>query len=158
MYRTRDQSDDCIIEGDLPMLIPNSYVQETAERLSLYRRLADITNEDELQRFAAEVTDRFGPLPHEVNELMEAIRLRWLGQQMGLEKMIIKHGDLRGTFIADQKHAFFESGKFQGLLRTIQAHPKRYAMFERKGTLRISIAEVRTVAQAKKALEEALGG
>ncbi|MCO6483623.1 MAG: transcription-repair coupling factor [Flavobacteriales bacterium] len=154
----RDQSDDCIIEGDLPMLIPNSYVQETAERLSLYRRLADITNEDELQRFAAEVTDRFGPLPHEVNELMEAIRLRWLGQQMGLEKMIIKHGDLRGTFIADQKHAFFESGKFQGLLRTIQAHPKRYAMFERKGTLRISIAEVRTVAQAKKALEEALGG
>ena len=154
----RDQSDDCIIEGDLPMLIPNSYVQETAERLSLYRRLADITNEDELQRFAAEVTDRFGPLPHEVNELMEAIRLRWLGQQMGLEKMIIKHGDLRGTFIADQKHAFFESDKFQGLLRTIQAYPKRYAMFERKGTLRISIAEVRTIAQAKKALEEALRG
>ena len=61
------------------------------------------------------------------------------------------------------KHSFFENepsacrtAEFQALLRTIQAHPKRYAMFERKGTLRISIAEVRTIAQAKKALEEAL--
>lgn len=59
------------------------------------------------------------------------------------------------------KHNFFENeppawraAKFQGLLRTIQAYP----MFERKGTLRISIADVRTIAQAKKALEEALRG
>jgi len=153
----RDQSDDCIIEGDLPMLIPNDYVQETAERLALYRRLADINNEEELQRFAAEVTDRFGPIPHEVNELMEAIRLRWLGQQMGLEKMLIKKGDMRGTFIADQEHPFFSSDKFQHLLRAMQTHPDRYKMFERKGTLRISIANVKTIAQAKKAVEGMLG-
>ncbi|MBS1580955.1 MAG: transcription-repair coupling factor, partial [Bacteroidetes bacterium] len=109
---SRDQSDDCIIETDLPMLIPGDYVSETAERLSLYRRLDDIKDEPELQRFAAEVTDRFGPIPPQVTELMEGIRLRWLGQRMGLEKMVLKKGTLIGTFIADQKHGFFESDAF----------------------------------------------
>ncbi|MBK9538308.1 MAG: hypothetical protein IPO12_06145 [Flavobacteriales bacterium] len=87
---TRDQSDDCIIETDLTMLIPNSYVSETAERLALYRKLDDIKDETELQKFTTEVTDRFGPIPQQVVELMEAIRLRWLGQHMGLEKMVLK--------------------------------------------------------------------
>ena len=86
----RDQSDDSIIETDLTMLIPNSYVSDTAERLALYRKLDDIKDEQELQRFTAEVQDRFGPLPAHVIELMEAIRLRWLGQRMGLEKMVLK--------------------------------------------------------------------
>jgi transcription-repair coupling factor (superfamily II helicase) len=49
----RDQSDDCIIETDLTMLIPNSYVSETAERLALYRKLDDIKDENELQKFTA---------------------------------------------------------------------------------------------------------
>jgi hypothetical protein len=71
------------------------------------RRLDDIKNEDELQRFTGEVTDRFGTMPPVVNELLEGIRLRWLGQQMGLEKMVLKKGVLIGTFIADQKHPFF---------------------------------------------------
>jgi transcription-repair coupling factor (superfamily II helicase) len=63
----RDQSDDCIIETDLTMLIPNSYVSETAERLALYRKLDDIKDEPELQKFTTEVTDRFGPIPQQVD-------------------------------------------------------------------------------------------
>lgn len=153
----RDQSDDCIIETDLTMLIPASYVSETAERLALYRRLDDIKDENELQAFANEVQDRFGPIPHEVHELMEGIRLRWLGQRMGLEKMILKKGDLRGTFIADQKHAFFEGDGFQAVLRAVQAQPKRYKVYEKNGTLRISVAAVQNIGEAKRALEGVVG-
>ena len=153
----RDQSDDCIIETDLTMLIPAGYVSETAERLALYRRLDDIKDEAELQAFAAEVQDRFGPIPHEVNELMEAIRLRWLGQRMGLEKMILKKGDLRGTFIADQKHAFFESDSFNAILRAVQAQPKRFKVYEKAGTLRISVAAVKNIGEAKAAMESVVG-
>ena len=51
-----------------------------AERLALYRRLDDIKDEPELQKFTAEITDRFGPIPGQVTELLEGIRLRWLGQ------------------------------------------------------------------------------
>lgn len=153
----RDQSDDCIIETDLTMLIPNSYVSETAERLALYRRLDDIKDEAELQKFTAEVTDRFGPIPQQVTELMEAIRLRWLGQQMGLEKMVLKKGTLIGTFIADQKHGFFESDAFNAVLRAVQAQPRRFKVYEKAGTLRISVQDVKNVQVAKEAMESVVG-
>ncbi|MBX2973544.1 MAG: transcription-repair coupling factor [Flavobacteriales bacterium] len=154
---SRDWSEDCIIETDLSMLIPNSYVSETAERLALYRRLDDVKNEEELQRFTAEVTDRFGPIPPQVIELMEAIRLRWLGEQMGLEKITLKKGVLIGTFIADQKHTFFESETFQAVLRAVQAQPRRFKVYEKGGTLRVSVQDVRNIQSAKAALESAVG-
>ena len=153
----RDQSDDCIIETDLTMLIPNSYVSETAERLALYRRLDDIKDEAELQKFANEVTDRFGPIPPLVNELLEGIRLRWLGQRMGLEKMVLKKGTLIGTFIADQKHPFFEGDGFNAVLRAVQAQPRRFKVYEKAGTLRISVQDVKNVHAAKEALEGVVG-
>ena len=153
----RDQSDDCIIETDLTMLIPNSYVSETAERLALYRRLDDIKDETELQKFTAEVTDRFGPIPPLVNELLEGIRLRWLGQRMGLEKMVLKKGVLIGTFIADQKHPFFEGDGFNAVLRAVQAQPRRFKVYEKAGTLRISVQDVKNVHAAKEAMEGVVG-
>ncbi len=154
---TRDQSDDCIIETDLTMLIPNSYVSETAERLAIYRKLDDIKDEPELQKFSTEVTDRFGPIPQQVTELMEAIRLRWLGQQMGLEKMVLKKGTLIGTFIADQKHPFFAGDTFNAVLRAVQAQPRRFKVYEKAGTLRISVQDVKNVQVAKEALEGVVG-
>ncbi|MBK7946562.1 MAG: transcription-repair coupling factor [Flavobacteriales bacterium] len=153
----RDQSDDCIIETDLTMLIPNSYVSETAERLALYRRLDDIKDEAELQKFTTEVTDRFGPIPPLVNELLEGIRLRWLGQRMGLEKMVLKKGTLIGTFIADQKHPFFEGDGFNAVLRAVQAQPRRFKVYEKAGTLRISVQDVKNVQGAKAAMESVVG-
>lgn len=152
----RDQSDDCIIETDLTMLIPASYVSETAERLALYRKLDDIKDEAELQRFATEVQDRFGPIPPEVNELMEAIRLRWLGQRMGLEKITLKQGVMIGTFIADQKHAFFESDSFNAILRAVQAQPRRFKVYEKSGTLRLSVQDTKTLHDAKQVLDAVL--
>ncbi len=153
----RDQSDDCIIETDLTMLIPNSYVSETAERLALYRRLDDIKDEAELQKFTAEITDRFGPIPPLVNELLEGIRLRWLGQRMGLEKMVLKKGTLIGTFIADQKHPFFEGDTFHAVLRAVQAQPRRFKVYEKAGTLRVSVQDVKNVHAAKEAMEGVVG-
>jgi transcription-repair coupling factor (superfamily II helicase) len=154
---TRDQSDDCIIETDLPMLIPNSYVSETAERLALYRRLDDVNDEAELQKFSTEITDRFGPVPQQVTELMEAIRLRWLGQQMGLEKIVLKRSTLIGTFIADQKHRFFQGETFTAVLRAVQAQPRKFKVYEKGGTLRISVQEVKNIQQAKAAMESVVG-
>ncbi|MEO8066320.1 MAG: transcription-repair coupling factor [Flavobacteriales bacterium] len=154
---TRDQSDDCIIETDLTMLIPNSYVSETAERLALYRKLDDIKDEEELQKFTTEVTDRFGPIPQQVVELMEAIRLRWLGQRMGLEKMVLKKGTLIGTFIADQKHSFFQSETFTALLHAVQRQPRKFKVYEKGGTLRVSVQDVKNVREAKGALESVVG-
>ena len=98
-----------------------------------------------------------GPIPHQVNELMEGIRLRWLGQRLGLEKMVLKKGVLIGTFIADQKHAFFESDSFNAVLRAVQAQPRRFKVYEKAGTLRISVQNVKNVHEAKEAMEGVVG-
>jgi transcription-repair coupling factor (superfamily II helicase) len=153
---SRDWSEDCILETDFTMLIPNSYVGETAERLALYRELDDVKGEEELQHFGANLVDRFGPLPPVVNDLMEAVRLRWLGERLGLEKMVLKKGTLIGTFIADQKHSFFGSETFNAVLRTVQKLPKRYKVYEKAGTLRFSVDGVKDILGAKAAIEEVM--
>ncbi len=84
---------------------------------------------------------------------MEGIRLRWLGQRMGLEKMVLKNGDLRGTFIADQKHAFFEGDRFEAVQRAVQAQPKCYKVYEKSGKLKITGTAVKHIGEAKRALE-----
>ena len=118
--------------------------------------LDDIKDEVELQKFTTEVTDRFGAIPQQVTELMEAIRLRWLGQRMGLEKMVLKKQTLIGTFIADQKHPFFEGDTFHAVLRAVQAQPRRFKVYEKAGTLRVSVQDVKTLHEAKQALKSAL--
>ncbi|MEO8591622.1 MAG: transcription-repair coupling factor [Flavobacteriales bacterium] len=154
---SRDWSDDCILETDLTMLIPNSYVSETAERLALYRKLDDVKNETELEKFRTDTTDRFGPIPVQVLDLMEAIRLRWIGEKLGLEKMSLKKGVLIGTFIANQKHSFFESETFTAILRAVQAQPRKFKVYEKGGTLRVSVQDVKNVQQAKAALGGVVG-
>ena len=119
--------------------------------------LDDIKDEVELQKFTTEVTDRSGPIPQQVIELMEAIRPRWLGQQMGLEKMVLKRGTLIGTFIADQKHRFFEGDSFHAVLRAVQAQPRKLKVYEKAGTLRVSVQDVKNVQAAKVALEGVVG-
>ena len=76
---------------------------------------------------------------------------------MGLEKMVLKKGTLIGTFIADQKHSFFGSDTFNSVLRAVQAQPRRFKVYEKGGTLRVSVQDVKNVQQAKVALEGVVG-
>ncbi|MEQ8808268.1 MAG: transcription-repair coupling factor, partial [Imperialibacter sp.] len=62
---------DCVIETDLEILIPESYVNNISERLSLYSHLDSVESEEELAKFSADVKDRFGPIPEEVEELIK---------------------------------------------------------------------------------------
>ncbi len=153
---SRYRADDCVLETDLRMMIPGDYVSETAERLALYRQLDNLKDAAELEKFSASITDRFGHIPPQVLDLMEAIRLRWSGERLGLEKMVLKQGKLIGTFIADQKHPFFESEVFTAILRAVQQHPRRFKVYEKAGTLRLSVGDVKNMKQAKEALEGVL--
>src|SRR6202007_285094 len=73
-----DYVQDCTIDTDLEILIPDSYVESVTERLSLYTRLDNCENEEELQAFAAELQDRFGPIPGQVTDLFHTVRSRKL--------------------------------------------------------------------------------
>ena len=71
----------------MSVLIPESYVSDLGLRLNLYRRAADLKSRDEIESFAAEMIDRFGALPTEVQNLLETVAIKALCKQSGVERL-----------------------------------------------------------------------
>ena len=107
---------DVTIDADVEMLIPPAYVADTQERFRLYQELDKIGDEEGLAAFAKRLRDRFGPLPTETNNLFDALRLRWLCKKIGLERIILKAGKLRGYFVEDPQSPFYETELFGRLM------------------------------------------
>ena len=98
------------------VLIPESYVSDLNVRMALYRRLADLEDQAEIERFAAELIDRFGPLPEEVKHLLEIVAIKRLCRIALVEK--IEAGPKGATLT-------FRGGQFPnpaGLVRLIAEH------------------------------------
>lgn len=115
-----DYVKDCVIDTDLEILIPDSYVESIQERLSLYTRLDNCETEEELQAFHAELQDRFGPIPQQVEDLFTTIRCRRWAVDIGFEKMTLKERTLRCYFVSNPDSPYFESPLFQRLLHYVQ--------------------------------------
>ena len=111
---------DCTIDTDLEILIPDDYVESITERLSLYQRLDNSETEEELLLMAEEMKDRFGPLPQPVGDLFITVRCRKLAVELGFEKMSLKDETLRCYFINRPDSPYFESQTFQQILSFIQ--------------------------------------
>lgn len=75
------------ISVGLSILIPESYVADLGLRLSLYKRLSNLRAREEIDQFAIELMDRFGPLPLEVKNLLEVIYLKSLSRQANIDKV-----------------------------------------------------------------------
>ncbi|WP_093411933.1 transcription-repair coupling factor [Salipiger profundus] len=99
----------------VPVLIPEDYVPDLDVRLGLYRRLSELSTKVELEGFAAELIDRFGKLPKEVNTLMLVVRIKAMCKKAGISKL---DGGPKGATIQ------FHNDKFaspEGLVAFIQA-------------------------------------
>ncbi len=101
------------IQVGTPILIPDTYVSDLALRLQLYRRLGDLTSDEEIDTFAAEMIDRFGPIPEETEHLIKVAVIKALCRRANVDKV---DAGPRGMVIA------FREGMFanpQGLVRFI---------------------------------------
>ncbi|MBO3115427.1 transcription-repair coupling factor [Winogradskyella sp. DF17] len=123
---------DITIDTDFELLFPDDYVNNITERLNLYTKLNDIKTEEELQKFESEIVDRFGELPTQVLDLFDSVRLKWIATNMGLEKLIMKHGKLVGYFIKDQQSKFYQSSSFTQVLQFIQLNSGKCKMKEKQ--------------------------
>jgi transcription-repair coupling factor (superfamily II helicase) len=133
---------DCILETDLEVRIPDDYVNNVSERLSLYQEMDNLKSEKELIEFSDHLIDRFGPLPVEVKELIISFRLRWIAEELGLERLVIKSGKMIGYFISDAQSPFFETDAFTRVLAYIQKNPTAYKLSEKNDRLRIIFENV----------------
>ena len=145
---------DCVIETDLEIRIPDDYVNNVAERLSLYQQLDNLENSEALEKFSVSLIDRFGALPRSVKELFKSFELRWLAQNLGIEKLVIKSNSMVCYFIANPQSKFYDSESFQAVLKYIQTSPKDAKMSEKNDKLRLIYSPINSIDQAFKRLEE----
>jgi transcription-repair coupling factor (superfamily II helicase) len=141
---------DCSIETDLQILIPDKYIQSISERLSLYTQLDNILNEEELAKFQNSLIDRFGEMPAEVKELIETVKLRWLAESIGFEKLSLKNDTLKGYFL--DKPDYFQSEKFSNIIRFLQKNPNVARLKDHNQKPIIIFSKIQSIQQAKEVL------
>ncbi len=131
---------DCTIDTDLEILIPDSYVENITERLSLYSRLDNCDTEEELAAMEQELTDRFGALPPQVQELFITVRSRKLAVELGFERMILKNDSLKCYFVNKPDSPYFESEIFNKILHYLQTGTNK-ARLKQVGKLFMIVVE-----------------
>ena len=131
---------DCTIDTDLEILLPDTYVENIAERLSLYQRLDDCSEESELLIMQQELMDRFGPLPDSVLALLDTVRCRKLAVSLGFEKISLKDKTLRCFFINRPDSPYFESDTFRRILAYLQTGTNR-AKLKQTGRLFLLVVD-----------------
>ncbi len=124
IHDKEDYVGDCTVDTDLEILIPDSYVESIAERLSLYTQVDNCENEEELQRFSDSLNDRFGPVPVPVQNLFIALRARWTAQELGFERLILKNKQLRLYFVSNPDSPYYDSDTFRHIMEVIQLQIK----------------------------------
>lgn len=144
----------CQLDTDLALLIPDEYVNAIAERLNLYTELNKITNEVDLLLFEKNMTDRFGPIPEQVVELLNAIRLQWIAVSLCFEKITLKKNVLRGYFPANPSSGFYESAKFQAIISYVQHNPYGIKLKENKSVLILQLDQIHSLSAAINTLEK----
>ena len=156
-----DYVKDVTIDADVEMLIPPTYVSDTQERFRLYQELDKVGDEAGIEAFRNKLRDRFGPVPQEVETLFEALRLRWTCKKLGLERIILKGGKLRGYFVEDPQSPFYETERFQAVLQYIAAGAGQTKGMSLKKTNRHLILvrdNVRTLPGVRKLLRSIVEG
>ena len=141
---------DCTIDTDRPAFIPDEYIDIPAEKIRIYKLLDALTDDREIDRTAAQVQDRFGPLPQELSNLIDVVKLRNLGAQLGFEKIIVKNGMQIMFFINNPMSPYYQSKQFEKILSRVNQYPDEYKFNQDGGKLR-------TVSKGVTSLSKALG-
>ena len=149
-----DFVEDCAIESDLEMYLPDLYVPSGSERMLLYRELENLKTDDDVDQYRLRLIDRFGPVPHEGEELLQVVALRRLGLNLGCEKIILRQGQMRMQFVSNPMSAYYKSPLFDKALDYIGRNPRRCNLKEVSGRRMMVVSDVKTVGDAVKILRE----
>ncbi|MBT8254971.1 MAG: transcription-repair coupling factor, partial [Bacteroidia bacterium] len=149
---------ETVIDTDFELLFPDDYVNNITERLNLYTKLNEIKDEETLNQFEQELLDRFGPLPHQVDDLLNSVRIKWIALSMGLERVVMKKGRIVGYFIGDQQSDFYQSKTFGSVLQFVQTHAPRVRIKEKQTRnglkLLLTIGKIQNVENALEILRK----
>ena len=146
---TEKYVDDCTIETDRPAHIPDDYIDITAEKIRIYKILDAQTDEKEIDRIGRQIEDRFGPLPDEVKNLLNVVKIRNLGTALGFEKIIVKNGMQIMFFVNNPLSPYYKSKIFERVLGRVNENDTLFKFNQDGGRLR-------TVSRGVDSLDKAL--
>ncbi len=144
---------DCTFESDLQLFIPEYYVENIAERIKLYKELDQLENEEELEAFSNRLSDRFGKIPEEVIGLFKVIKLRWIAQSLGFEKVSLKMNKLNCYFISNKQSTYYDSSTFKNILAYLQQNHKGISLKEQNNRLYLQFDKVNSLEKALQILQ-----
>lgn len=128
---------DCTIETDQLALIPDSYINVTAEKIRIYKELDSMKDEKSLDKMKQNLSDRFGRIPEELDRLFDIVRIRNLAGNLGFEKVIIKNGVMIAFFISNSMSPYYRSRKFADILGCISSNSSLFELKQTDDKLRI---------------------
>ena len=144
---------ECQLDSDIRMNFPEDYVPGSSERMLLYRELDGLDSDEQVEAFRQRMTDRFGPIPEEGEELIRVVTLRCLGRQFGSERIVLKDGRMRLFFVQNVESAFYKSLPFGQLIAYASANVARCRLAEKNGHRTMLITGVPSVRAAVELLQ-----
>ena len=147
-------TDDCMVETDQPAVIPDTFIDLTSEKIRIYKELDSIGNEKELEKMKNRLTDRFGKLPIEIENLFDVVRVRNIGASLGFEKIIIKNGLFILFFISNTMSPYYKSETFSSVLKKINEHQNVFTLKQVENKLKIVARNVDSMAKACELLKK----
>lgn len=148
--------EDCTIDTDQVAMIPDSYIDVQAEKIRIYKELDSVDRDSGLDKIAARLEDRFGPIPEELSRLFDIVRIRHLGEKLGFEKIIIKNGILIAFFITNPMSAYYKSKVFTSVLEKVSAMNNVFELKQADSKLRVISRKVDSLAKAYDVLRKLL--
>jgi len=159
-HELKDFVKETVIDTDFELLFPDDYINNITERLNLYNKLSELKTEEELQKYEADLIDRFGELPLQAIDLINSVRIKWIAATIGLERVLMKQGKLVGYFITNQESSFYQSPAFSKVIQYAQNNPSLVKMKEKQTRnglrLIITFENITTINKALRSLSPVL--
>lgn len=140
--------DDCKVDLDAEIRLPEAYLPRIPERLKYYRRISGAEEETDLRAIQREMIDRFGPMPRPVLALFDATRIREMARRMGVERVLLRENILRLYFISDPQSTFFQSDLFGKVLEYVQTYSVKTKLKETPKHLSLVFGGVGNIKEA----------
>ena len=135
-------SKECTVETDFELIIPEDYVKNISERLSMYSQLDKIEDKEGLEAFVKQMVDRFGKLPKTTEDLVKTFSIRRQAKLLGIEKLTIKNKQMKAFFISSDNSTFYQSPEFGRVLEYLQENPATVSLKEHKERLILTVKNI----------------
>ncbi len=139
---------ECVVETDMELLIPDFYIQNTNERLSLYMELDKISSDEELSQFSKKLIDIYGEIPEPTRELILSMKLRLIASKLFIEKILLKSGKISIQFPSNPDSGYYQTESFSKFLLYVQNHPQSCKMRQKDNNLTLQVYNIPNIVNA----------